>query len=110
MRKYYILLISLTIILILAAFCTLWFGNAVFQTIFPFIPLYFAVVTGIQHYAVIKSFSGSLFLHLVVISVWSFTHIQMAKPFIIAFCICYILYLLFETIALVLFVKNKRKQ
>ncbi len=34
----------------------------------------------------------------------------MAKPFIIAFCICYILYLLFETIALVLFVKNKRKQ
>ena len=34
MRKYYILLISLTIILILAAFCTLWFDNAVFQTIF----------------------------------------------------------------------------
>ena len=56
MKKYYVSLILLTIVLIVAAFCTLWFAQGVFQTIMPFIPLYFAVITGLQHYAVVKSF------------------------------------------------------
>ena len=125
MKKYYISLILLTIVLILAAFCTLWFTQGVFQTIMPFIPLYFAVITGLQHYAVVKSFYkdprtfvknflgitvGTLFLHLVVISTWAFTHIPEARNFILAFCICYIAYLAFETIALVLLVKKQRNQ
>ena len=125
MKKYYIALILLTIVLILASFCTLWFAPGTFQTIMPFIPLYFAVVTGIQHYAVVKSFYkdprtfvknflgltvGTLFLHLVAISVWAFTHIPEARTFILAFCICYIAYLAFETLSLVLLVKKQRKQ
>ncbi len=125
MKKYYISLILITIVMVLAAFCTLWFANGIFQTIMPLIPLYFAFITGIQHYAVVKSFYkdprtfvknflgltvGSLFLHLVILCTWSLTHIPQARTFIIAFCICYVVYLAFETIALVLLVKNQRKQ
>ena len=125
MKKYYISLILITIVMVLAAFCTLWFANGIFQTIMPLIPLYFAIITGIQHYAVVKSFYkdprtfvknflgltvGSLFLHLVILCTWALTHIPQARTFIIAFCICYVVYLAFETIALVLLVKNQRKQ
>ena len=125
MKKYYISLILITIVMVLADFCTLWFANGIFQTIMPLIPLYFAIITGIQHYAVVKSFYkdprtfvknflgltvGSLFLHLVILCTWSLTHIPQARTFIIAFCICYVVYLAFETIALVLLVKNQRKQ
>jgi hypothetical protein len=125
MKKYYIALIVLTIVLILAAFCTLWFAQGVFQTIMPVIPLYFAVITGLQHYVVVKSFNkdprtfvknflgvtvGSLFLHLVILCTWAFTHIPQARTFILAFCICYIAYLAFETIALILYVKGKRNK
>ncbi len=125
MKKYYVSLILLTIVLIVAAFCTLWFAQGVFQTIMPFIPLYFAVITGLQHYAVVKSFYkdprtfvknflgltvGTLFLHLVLLCLWAFTHIPTARTFILAFCICYIVYLAFETIQLVLLVKRKRNE
>ena len=125
MKRYYTSLIIVTIILILAAFCTLWFGNGIFQTLFPVLPLYFAVITGLQHYTVVKSLYkdprtfvknflgltvGGLFLHLVVLCLWAFTHITTAKNFIIAFCICYIVYLAFETVQLVLLVKRKRNE
>ena len=125
MKKYYILLLSLTALLVLAAFAVLWTNAPLFQMVMPFLPLYFALVTGLQHYAVVTSMHkdprtfvknflgltvGSLFLHLVVLSVWAFTHIHQAHAFIVAFCICYILYLVFETVALVLLVKSKRRK
>ena len=125
MKKYYILLIATTIVMIVAVFCTLWFAHGIYQPVMPFLPLYFALITGLQHYAVVKSFYkdprtfvknflgltvGSLFLHLAILCSWSLTHIHQARTFIIAFCICYIVYLAFETITLVLIVKNKREQ
>jgi threonine/homoserine/homoserine lactone efflux protein len=91
----------------------------------PLLPLYFAVVTGLQHYVVVKSLYkdprsfvknflgvtvGSLFLHLVILCLWAFTHMTTARTFIIAFCICYIVYLAFETIQLVLLVRRKRNE
>ncbi len=125
MKRYYITLIIITLLLVLAAFCTLWFADGIFQTILPFLPLYFAVVTGLQHYVVVKSIYkdprtfvknflgltvGSLFLHLVLLCLWAFTHIPTARTFILAFCICYIVYLAFETVALVLLVRRKRNE
>lgn len=125
MKRYYVSLIIITLILVLAAFGTLWFGNGLFQTVFPLLPLYFAVVTGLQHYVVVKSLYkdprtfvknflgltvGSLFLHLVILCLWAFTHIPTAKHFILAFCICYIVYLAFETVQLVLLVRRKRNE
>lgn len=123
MKKYYLWLVVLTLVLVVAAFCTLWFGQGLFQPVFAAIPLYFAVVTGLQHYAVVKSFYkdprtfvknflgltvGCLFLHLLVLCLWAFFHIPTARPFIMAFGIGYILYLLYETLALILLVKSKR--
>jgi len=125
MKKYYISLIAVTILLVLAAFATLWFAQGLFQTIFPFIPLYFALVTGLQHYVIVKSFYkdprtfiknflgltvGTLFLHLVILSTWSLTHIPQARNFIVAFCICYIVYLAFETLSLILLIRGQRRQ
>ena len=125
MKRYTVILILVTIVLILGAFCTLWFGNGYFQPVMPFLPLYFAIVTGLQHYVVVKSFYkdprtfvknflgltvGTLFLHLVLLCLWAFTHIPEAKTFILAFCVCYIVYLFYEAIALVLLVKRKRDE
>lgn len=123
MKKYSVALLLLTLVLEVVVFCTLWFGNGVFQTIMSAIPLYFAVITAFMHYTIVKSLYkdprtfvknflgltvGSLFLHLLVLCVWSFTHMVSAKMFILAFGIGYVAYLVFETIALVLIVKRKR--
>lgn len=124
MKRYYIALIILTAVLVLASFCTLWFCPDNFLTVLPFLPLYFAVITGLMHYAINQSFYkdprtfvknflgltvGSLFIHLVVLFIWAFTHTATAKTFILAFGICYVAYLVFETLALVLLVKSKQK-
>ncbi|MBQ6069332.1 MAG: hypothetical protein IJK84_07515 [Bacteroidales bacterium] len=125
MKRYYVALIGITVLLVLAAFCTLWFADSLFQTIFPLLPLYFGVITGVQHYVVVKSLYkdprtfvknflgltvGSLFLHLAILCLWAFTHMPTARNFILAFCICYIVYLAFETIQLVLLVRKKRNE
>jgi hypothetical protein len=124
MKKYTVALLALTIVLILVSFCTLWFGDNIFQPILALTPLYFAIITGLMHYGVVKSFYkdprtfvknflgitvGSLFLHLCVLFIWSLTHLQTAKIFILGFCICYVAYLVFETVALVLIVRNARQ-
>lgn len=126
MRRYYLILLVLTLLLTAVA----WWANTHLSTLdsqFPILyalPLYFAVVTGLQHYVVanslkkdprtfIKNFLGltvgTLFLHLVVLSLWAFTHILTAKPFIFAFGIGFLLYLVFETLMLILLVRNNRK-
>ncbi len=125
MKKYYISLIVLTIVMILAAFCMMWFKPDFFQIIMTFLPLYFGIITGLMHYAVVKSFYkdprtfvknfmgltvGSLFLHLVLLCIWAFTHIPTAKAFILCFAICYVVYLAFETIALALLIRSKRNE
>ncbi len=124
MKKYTVALIILTLVLILASFCTLWFAEGIFQPVLALMPLYFAVITFLMHYGVVKSFYkdprtfvknflgitvGSLFLHLCVLFIWSLTHVATAKIFILGFCICYIAYLAFETVALILVVRNARK-
>lgn len=125
MKRYSVALLLLTLMLVAAAFCTLWCGCTAFQPAMAVLPLYFAVVTALMHYAVVKSFYkdprtfvknflgltvGSLILHLAVVCIWSFTHIATAKAFIIAFAIGYIAYLTFETIALVMLIKRKRDE
>lgn len=126
MRRYYLILVVLTLLLTAVVW---WVSMRVpalgsQHSILYVLPLYFAVVTGIQHYVVsnslkkdprtfIKNFLGltvgTLFLHLVVLSLWAFTHIPTAKPFIIVFGIGFVLYLVFETLMLVLLVRSHKK-
>ncbi len=124
MKNYLIALLSLTGVMVIATLIMLWCGSPYYLAILPCIPLYFGVVNGIQHYIVIKSAYKDprvfvknflmltvivLLLHLCIIVAWSFTHIATAKTFLLVFCICYLVYVVFETIALVLFIKNQRK-
>lgn len=128
MKRYYIALSIVTLVLLAAAFSVLIFSRPDFHVIMPILAIYFAVVTGLQHYVVVKSMKKSprqfvqfflgatvavLFIHLVVLASYLFTHVAQAKVFTLAFCIGFATMLIFETIALVLFVKrckNTEKQ
>lgn len=128
MRKYTIALLATTGVLTLVSLLPMWFNPAHFATILPFIVLYFAVVTFFEHYFIVRSAHreartfiknflgltvGTLILHLGVMIVYMFTHMHdamTAKLFLIAFCIGYLVFLVFETTALVLLAKNLRKQ
>ena len=118
MKRYYIILAVITIFL---TFLAWWIK---LSTVIIGLPVYFAVITGLQHYVVTKSLEkaprtfiknflgltvGTLFLHLVVLSLWAFTHISTAKPFIIAFGIGFVVYLIYETLMLVLHVRRYKK-
>ena len=125
MRKYLIILLCVTLILVSVALALMKVGNEYYQMIMPVIPLYFALVTGIEHWAVVESMRKSprtfvknflgitvavLFVHLLVLSVWMFTHASEAKGFALAFCICYVTYLIFETVALAMLVRETAKK
>ncbi len=126
MKNYCIALLSLTGLMVVATLTLMWCGSPLYYPILPCIPLYFGLVTGLQHYFVVKSAYkdprifvknflmltvGVLLLHLIIIVLWAFTHAQTsAKAFLLVFCLCYIAYLAFETTALVLFIKNQRKK
>lgn len=125
MRKYFVTLLSLTLALVIASFVLMWCKSPLYVAIAPLIPLYFGIITGIGHYFVVKSAYkaprafvknflaitvGTLVLHMIVMTVYIFSHLHTATSFLILFCIGYIVYLLFETSALMLFVKRQKKQ
>ena len=125
MRKYYIALLCITLVLVVAALALLWTGHPAYQCVMPFIPLYFAVVTGLEHWAVVESMRksprtfvknflgitvGVLFVHLVAMAAWMFTHASEARWFAVAFCVCYAVHLVFETAALALLVRNTARK
>ena len=123
MKKYYVKLVVLTLVLVLVAFCLLWFKPQYFLVAMPLAVLYFSVVTGLQHYVIVSSAMkdprtfvknflgitvGVLFLHLIVLAIYMFTHLATAKLFVIAFSILYVVYLAFETIELSAFVRKQK--
>ena len=125
MRRYYIALVAMALLLALASFMVMWTAPQAFLPIMPLLALYFAVVTGVQHYIVLKSMYQSprrfvqvflattvatLFVHLVVFAVYLFTHTAHAKPFALAFCIGFAAMMVFETTAMVITIGNERKK
>ena len=125
MRRYYIALVAMALLLALASFVVMWTAPQAFLPVMPLLALYFAVVTGVQHYIVLKSMYQSprrfvqvflaatvaiLFVHLVVFAVYLFTHTAHAKPFALAFCIGFAAMMVFETTAMVVTIGNKRKK
>lgn len=125
MRRYYISLVVVTLVLALVSFVVMWTAPGRFLTVMPLLALYFAAVTGVQHYFVVKSMYQSpkrfvqfflaatvaaLFLHLIVFAAYLFTHTQQAKLFAIAFCIGFAVMLAFETVALILLIRRERNR
>lgn len=125
MRRYYIALVAVALLLAVASFVVMWVAPQAFLPVMPLLALYFAAVTGVQHYIVLKSMYQSprrfvqiflastvatLFIHLVVFALYLFTHTVHAKPFAIAFCIGFATMLVFETTAMVLIINNEKKK
>lgn len=125
MRRYYIALVAMALLLALASFVVMWTAPQAFLPVMPLLALYFAVVTGVQHYIVLKSMYQSprrfvqvflaatvaiLFVHLVVFAAYLFTHTAHAKPFALAFCIGFAAMMVFETTAMVVTISNERKK
>lgn len=90
----------------------------------PLLVLYFAALTMVQHNIVVKAMNrspktfvqiflgstvGVLFIHLIVLTIFLLTNPGQGRRFLIAFCIGYVVYLVYETMALVRFVDRAKK-
>ena len=125
MKRYLLSLLVLTLALVLVAYVVMLFNRDHFLVVMPLLALYFGLLTGAQHFLVTKSmnrspktfvqvFLGSvvavLFIHIVVLAAYILTHPAHAHLFTLAFCIGYVVYLVFETVAWVLFIRQERKR
>lgn len=125
MRRYSISLLLVSLVLILASFMVMWFAPKVFIVAMPLLVLYFAILTLVQHTIVVKAMQrspktfvqlflgttvGVLFIHLIVLATFLLTTPAQGRRFLIAFCIGYVVYLVFETVALVRYVDNEKKK
>ena len=124
MRRYYISLLVVSLILVLATFIIMWAVPQVFIIAMPLLVLYFAALTMVQHNIVVKAMNrspktfvqiflgstvGVLFIHLIVLTIFLLTNPGQGRRFLIAFCIGYVVYLVYETVALVRFVDRTKK-
>lgn len=103
----------------------MWAAPEIFIVAMPLLVLYFAVLTLVQHFLVVRGMSrspktfvqiflgttiGVLFIHLIVLAAFLITNPQQGRRFLIAFCIGYVVYLVFETVSLVRFVDREKKK
>lgn len=124
MRRYYISLLVVSLILVLTTFIIMWAVPQVFIIAMPLLVLYFAALTMVQHNIVVKAMNrspktfvqiflgstvGVLFIHLIVLTIFLLTNPGQGRRFLIAFCIGYVVYLVYETMALVRFVDRAKK-
>lgn len=130
MKRYFIHIIILTLILVIASFILLWSGSENYSSLIPIFVLYFAVITAIQHNVVTKSMLkdprtfvknflgisvGAMILHLVIVFAYAISQMKSAnqahnaKIVIVSFCILFVIFLAFETIELVLFVRKYKE-
>jgi sugar phosphate permease len=125
MKRYLISLIVMVLALVLASFAVMWLAPERFLVAMPLLALYFGVLCGLQHLIVtramnrspkifIQVFLGSvvavLFIHIIVLAAYLFTHPSHAHLFTLSFCIGYAVSLVFETVALVQFVNAERRR
>lgn len=130
MKKYFIHIIILTLILVITSFILLWSSSENYSSLIPIFVLYFAVITAIQHNVVTKSMIkdprtfvknflgisvGAMMLHLVIVFAYAISQMKSAnqahnaKMVIVFFCILFVIFLAFETIELVLFVRKYKE-
>ena len=115
----------MTLALVLLSFIVMFISPDKWLMAMPFIALYFGIVTGLQHWLVTKAMFrspkafvqqflgttvGVLFLHLAVMAIYLLTHPGNAKIFTIAFLIDFVVSWVFETLAIVMFIKKEKKK
>lgn len=124
MRRYLIILAIVTAVMVAAGVALGSLLPGLTTVTMVWVPLYFAVVTGALHFVVtsaahkdprrfvrtfLASTMASLLVHLGVLSAYMFTHVAAARQFAIVFAVGYVVYLVFETVALVTYVKHYQK-
>ncbi len=124
-RRYIISLLAMTLALVLLSFIVMFISPDKWLMAMPFIALYFGIVTGLQHWLVTKAMFrspkafvqqflgttvGVLFLHLAVMAIYLLTHPGNAKIFTIAFLIGFVVSWVFETLAILMFIKKEKKK
>ena len=129
MRRYFIGLIVLTIVMMLLAFATKWCGMEFFASlpvwILPVTVLYFAVAYGVQFWltatsmnkrpkAFVQSFLATtvvvLFIHIVVLIGGMLSNPAGGKRFAVAFLILYVIYTVYMITSIVLYVREKSRE
>lgn len=125
MRRYIVSLLIMTLLLVLMSFAIMYFWPQQWLAIMPFLALYFGIVTGLQHWLVTKAMFkspkafvqqflgttvGVLFVHLIVLALYLFSHPGNAKLFTIVFLVGFVVSWVFETISILLFVRNEKKK
>ena len=129
MRRYFIGLIVLTIVMMLLAFTTKWAGMAFFAPLpmwlLPAAVLYFAAAYGVQYWltvtsmnkrpkAFVQSFLATtvavLFIHIVVLVGGMLSNPAGGKRFAVAFLILYVIYTIYMITSIVLYIRQKGKE
>ncbi|MBP5678087.1 MAG: hypothetical protein J6W88_06295 [Bacteroidales bacterium] len=125
MRRYYISLLILTVLLTLATFVVMWVAPERYFAAISRLPLYFAIVTGVLHWVICKAMNRSpkrfvqvglaaplcvIVLHTVILFVYLTNHLDQLYSFTLAFCIGFAIHLVFETIAVVRYVGRERER
>ena len=122
-RKYLVSVLVMTLLMVLAAFAVMHLLPAHYLPVMPLMALYFGIVVAFQHWVFTKAVYSSpktfvqiflgttvgvLFLHLVVMVAYLLTHPQHAKLFTVAFLVGFVVSWVFETVAIVMFIKQSR--
>ena len=129
MKRYFIGLLMLSILMVLLAFAVKWTEMAFFEPVaiwmLPAAVLYFAVAYGVQYWLTVSSVNkhpkafiqfflattvGILFMHIVVLVGGMLLNPAGGKRFAIGFLILYVIYTLYMTVELVRFMKNPNKE
>lgn len=124
MKRYLLSLVGLTLVLFVASYMTLLFAPEYYSNVYPGLAVYFAIVSLAQHLIVTRSTQkdprtfirnffgiilGILLLHFCVLVAYMFSHLgdaQANKVFAIGFCVGYFCHLIFETSALIIYVRR----
>ena len=125
MRRYCISLVAVTLAMVLLSFLAMWFKPEWYLPVMPFLALYFGVIAGVQHLLVTKAMYrspkafvqifmgttvGVLLLHLIVMATWLLTHPAQAKLFTVAFLVGFVVSWVFETIAVLQFIRREKRR
>ena len=124
LKKYFIRLSVLTVLCLLATIALLLFSPANYLVAMTLLVVYFTALTIVQHVVIVKALQkdprdfikfffgvtvGILMLHLAVLFIYMYTHLQQAKLFTIAFLVGYVLFTTFEVVELLNYIHRQSK-
>ena len=124
LKRFTLLLFALTAIITLIGFLVMkYFASEYYFTGFLFMPLLLFVITlGVHRYLIFASkadnmkftyrFMGAtglkMFVYLILIVIYLLLEREHAVPFLICFLILYVIYSLFEVLAVLKYLKNNK--